>query len=96
MADLHSHFSDRYEISQITEHTYLIPNIAPKDLSLEDCSAYLCDTEGHNIIELRRKGEIISHFESVTVFTKKGEILPHANLKYVELAHDDLGMKVII
>tara|TARA_B100000900_G_scaffold410422_1_gene428189 strand:+ start:1616 stop:2746 length:1131 start_codon:yes stop_codon:yes gene_type:complete len=90
-ADLHSHFSKDYEISQIIELDDLIPNIAPKDLSLEDCSAYLCDTEGQNIIELRRKGEIISHFECVAVFTKQGEILPHANLKYVELAHHAFG-----
>jgi len=91
LADLHSHFSENYEISQVTEPTNLIPNIAPKDLRLEDCSAYLCNTEGQHIVELRRKGEIISHFESVTVFTKQGEILPHANLKYVEFAHQALG-----
>ena len=91
LADLYSHFSKNYEISQITESIDLIPNIAPIDLSLEDCSAYLCDTEGQHIIELRRKGEIVSHFKSVNVFTKQGEILPHANLKYVEFAHQALG-----
>ena len=93
LADLHSHFSDNYEISQVTEPSNLIPNIAPKDLRLEDCSTYLCDTEGRHIIELRRKGEIVSQFESVTVFTNQGEILANANLKYVDFAHQALGYK---
>ena len=83
-------FSKDYDISVLDKDSQ-IPNFAPRDISLENCSAFLCDTQGVKVIEMRKKGQFLADHVSKTIFSSKSEMIDGAIAEYVDLAQQAAG-----